>query len=117
MLLAAMLAIISRSALAGIAGGLVYYFVEAIAGGGLSQVSGWAGSIPDYLMSHNVYAIMSLNQLNGFAPGVGPMGVVGIPTQLPSTLQATVTLVIYCLAFLAISFYLFRKQDLTVQAR
>ena len=117
MLLAAVFAIIGRSALVGVAGGLVYYFVEAIASGGLSQVSGWTGSIPDYLMSHNVYAIISLNQLNGEAPGVGPMGVVGIPTQLPSTLQAAVTLLIYCLVFLAISFYLFRKQDLTVQAR
>lgn len=115
-LLAAVLAIIGRSTLAGIAGGLVYYFVDGIASAILSQGSGWSGRIPDYLTSHNVSAIMSLNQLNGVAPGVGPMGVVGIPTQLPSTLQATVTLVIYCLAFLAISFYLFRKQDLTVQA-
>ena len=117
MLLAAMLAIIGRSALAGTAGGLVYYFVEEIASEILGQGSGWSGRIPDYLTSHNVYAIMSLNQLNGVAPLVGgPMGFGEAPTQILGTLHATVTLVIYCLAFLAISFYLFRKQDLTVQA-
>jgi len=117
MLLAAMLAIIGRSAVAGIAGGLVYYWVEGIASEILNQGSGWSGRIPDYLTSLNVYAIMSLNQLNGIAPAGGPMGFGETPTQLPGTLHATVTLVIYCLAFLAISFYLFRKQDLTAQAR
>lgn len=116
MLLAAMLAIIGRSALAGIAGGLVYYWVGGIASEILSQGSGWSGRIPEYLISHNVYAIMSLNQLNGVALRGGPMGFGEAPTQIASTLHATVTLVIYCLVFLAISFYLFRKQDLTVQA-
>jgi ABC-2 type transport system permease protein len=116
-LLAAMLAIVGRSALAGIAGGLVVNFVDGIASEILSQVSGWAGSIPDYLMSHNISAIMSLNRLSGDAYGNGA-GIFGMTAMnLPGTLHATVTLVIYCLAFLAISFYLFRKQDLTVQAR
>lgn len=113
MLLAAMLAIIGRSALAGIAGGLVYYWVEGLAGTILSQGSGWPSRIPHYLTSQNVYAIMSLNQLNGVAPYGAPMGFGEPPMQIAGTLHATVTLVIYCLAFLAISFYLFRKQDLT----
>ncbi|GAG32038.1 unnamed protein product, partial [marine sediment metagenome] len=74
MLLAAMLAIIGRSALAGTAGGLVCYFVEGIASAILGGGSGWSGRIPHYLISHNVYAIMSLNQLNGVAFGAAPMG-------------------------------------------
>ena len=112
-----MLAIVGRSALAGIAGGLVVNFVDGIASGILGQVSGWAGSIPDYLMSHNVSAIMSLNQLSGDLY-VNGTGIFGVPaTQYPGTIHATVTLIIYCLAFLAISFYLFRKQDLSAQAR
>lgn len=116
MLLAALLAVIGRSALAGTAGGIVYYWVEGIASEILGGVSGWAGRIPEYLTSLNVSAIMSLNQLNGIAPTGGLMGFGETPMQLPGTLHATVTLVIYCLTFLAISFYLFRKQDLTVQA-
>jgi ABC-type transport system involved in multi-copper enzyme maturation permease subunit len=105
------LTVIGRSVLVGIGGGLGYYFVEGVAISLLGQASGWPSRIPDYLMGGNINAIMSLNQLDklGISTGVS----FGPTTQLPSAFHATVVLIIYCLAFLILSFYLLRRQDLT----
>jgi ABC-type transport system involved in multi-copper enzyme maturation permease subunit len=105
------LTVIGRSVLVGIGGGLGYYFVEGVAISLLGQASGWPSRIPDYLMGGNINAIMSLNQLDklGISTGVS----FGPTTQLPSAFHATVVLIIYCLAFLILSFYLLGRQDLT----
>ena len=97
---------LGRSAIAGIGGGLGFYFIQAIAVGILNQAGGWLAKIPDYLIGPNVNALVPSNL---FARG--PFASAG---TLPSTLHASVTLAIYCVVFLIISLYMFKKRDITV---
>jgi len=103
-LLAVLFAVVGRSAMVGIAVGLGYYFVEAIAIAIFNQAGGWLAEIPNYLIGRNVDALMPSSQMGG------PFMTTG---TLPSTLHASVTLTIYCLVFLALSLYLFQKRDIT----
>ena len=103
-LLAVLFAVVGRSALVGIAGGLGYYFVEQIAIAIFNGAGGWLAEIPNYLIGHNINALMATNQ------PYGPFMTTG---TLPSLLHASVTLTIYCLVFLALSLYLFQKRDIT----
>jgi ABC-type transport system involved in multi-copper enzyme maturation permease subunit len=111
LLLAALFAVVGRSALTGIAGGLGYYFGEGIVISIVTQAGGWPAKVADYFLGHNVAAIMSFNQLSQTATNSG-IGF-GSSTPLPGALHATVAIVLYCLLFATLSIYLFRRQDLT----
>ena len=104
-LLALLLSLLGRSALAGIGGALGYYFVESIAISIFNQSGGWLSEVPDYLIGHNISAIVPTTLMRGpfFSSG----------DALPSTLQASVTLAVYCIVFLGLSLFLFRKRDVT----
>ena len=104
-LMAAFFAFLGRSALVGIGGGLGFYFIEAIAVGIFNQASGWLAEIPDYLIGPNVGALLPSTQM-----AMGPFASSGTST---STLHASVTLAIYCVVFLIISLYMFKKRDIT----
>jgi hypothetical protein len=104
--LAALFAIVGRSALTGIAGGLGYYFGEGIIISIVTQAGGWPAKAADYFLGHNATAIMSFNQLS---QGVS----LGSSTPLPGAIHATVAIVLYCLLFATLSIHLFRRQDLT----
>jgi ABC-type transport system involved in multi-copper enzyme maturation permease subunit len=103
-LLAVLLASWARSVVAGIGGALGYYFIESILIGVLNDASGWLHRIPDYLIGHNVRALVTAVERGGpFSSSTPP----------PTALHATGVLMIYSVAFLGIIFYLFRRQDLT----
>ena len=104
-LLAAFFAFLGRSAIAGIGGGLGFYFIEAIAVGLFGQAGGWLAKIPDYLIGPNVSALVPSSL---FAEG--RFGSAGI---LPSTLHASLTLAVYCVVFIVASLYMFNKRDVT----
>ena len=104
-LLAAFFAFLGRSAIAGIGGGLGYYFIEAIAVGLFNQAGGWLAKIPNYLIGPNVEALMPSRMFTH-----GPFASAGTP---PSTLHASITLAVYCVVFFAVSLYLFKKRDIT----
>ena len=105
-LMAAFFAFLGRSALGGIGGGLGFYFIESIVVGIFNQADGWLAEIPDYLISPNVDALLPSTQM-----AMGPFASSG---TLTSTLHASVTLAIYCVVFLIISLYMFKKRDITV---
>ncbi|MDD4874297.1 MAG: ABC transporter permease subunit [Dehalococcoidales bacterium] len=104
-LMATFFAFLGRSAIAGIGGGLGFYFIESIAVSLLGQAGGWLSKIPDYLIGPNVTAIMPPSPFSqGMLPSAG--------TSL-STLHATLTLTVYCIVFLTASLYMFKKRDIT----
>ena len=98
-------AFLGRSAIAGIGGGLGFYFIESIAVSLLGQSGGWLSKIPDYLIGPNVTALMPPNL---FSQGMFPS-----PGSSPSTLHASLILTVYCTVFLVASLYIFKKRDIT----
>jgi ABC-type transport system involved in multi-copper enzyme maturation permease subunit len=72
---------------------------------------GWIAKVPAYLLQANTQAITSLAKLPaGFGGG---MGGGSNATTLPSPAHAFIILAVYSLLFLFISFYLFKKRDVT----
>jgi ABC-type transport system involved in multi-copper enzyme maturation permease subunit len=67
---------------------------------------GWLAKIPNYLLSINVAKINSLSQSSATIQ-------VGTSTQTPSALHAFIVLAVYCIVFIAISFTIFQKRDVT----
>lgn len=104
-LLATFFAFWGRSAMVGIGGGLGFYFIESIAVGIFNQAGGWLAKIPDYLIGPNVDALLPSTQMAG-----GPFASGG--TSL-STLHASATIALYCVALMVISLYMFKKRDIT----
>ena len=105
-LMASFFAFLGRSAIAGIGGGLGFYFIEAIAVGIFNQSGGWLEKIPDYLIGPNVDALLPSSLFTQ-----GPFASTG---NMPSILSASLTLTVYCVVFLIVSLFMFRKRDLTV---
>lgn len=104
-LLTTFFAFLGRSAIAGIGGGLGFYFIEAIAVGLFGLAGGWLAKIPDYLIGPNVDALMpsSLFAQGAFASA----------DTMTSTLHAALVLATYCVVFLVLSLYMFKKRDIT----
>jgi ABC-2 type transport system permease protein len=103
-LLAMLFSIVGRSAIVGIGATLGYYFVESIAISIFNQSDGWLSEIPNYLIGHNISAILPTTLMRG------PFASIGI---LPSTLYASIVLAIYCVVFLGLSLYLIKRRDVT----
>ena len=103
-LLAILLSLVGRSAIVGIGGTLGYYFVESIAISIFNQSGGWLAEIPNYLIGHNISAILPTTMMQGPFASSG---------ALPSTLYASTVLAIYCVVFLGLSLYLFKRRDVT----
>jgi ABC-2 type transport system permease protein len=99
-------AFLGRSAIAGIGGGLGFYFIEAIAVGIFNQSGGWLAEIPGYLIGPNVDALLPSSFFTQ-----GPFASAG---TMPSVLHASITLAVYCVVFMVIALYMFQKRDITV---
>ena len=109
-LLAFMFAIFGRSAMPGIAAGIGIFFGEQIITSFMFLAKDWIAKIPNYLLNANVQAITSLAKLPaGF--GGGGTGGGSSTTQSPTPIHAFIVLTIYCVAFIFVAFYLFRKRD------
>jgi ABC-type transport system involved in multi-copper enzyme maturation permease subunit len=104
-----LMAIVGRSVLPGIALGIGIYFIESLISNFLRLAGGWVEEIPNYLLAANARAINMMADLPQSFIRMGG----DITFQLPGTTHAFVTLTIYCLAFLVIAFYLFRRRDVT----
>jgi ABC-2 type transport system permease protein len=106
-LLTTFFAFLGRSAIAGIGGGLGFYFIESIAVGLFNMGGGWLAKIPDYLIGPNVDALMPSSLFS--------QGLFASASASPSTLHASLTLTVYCVVFVIFSLYMFKKRDVTVQ--
>jgi len=110
-LLGFLFAIVGRSAMPGIATGIGVFFLESIVTAFMILAGGWIAEIPKYLLTANVRVITSLSSLpQGISAG---MGVGSTSSQMPGVLHAFVTLAVYSLLFITVSFYMFRKRDVT----
>ena len=110
-LLGFLFAIVGRSAMPGIALGIGILFLESLVTTFMSLAGGWIAKVPDYLLAANVRAITSMAGLpEGFSVG---MDTNSTSIQMPGVIHAFTTLAIYCLVFIGIAFYLFRKRDVT----
>lgn len=103
-LLAVLFATLGRSVIAGIGGTLGYHFIELILIGVLNNSMGWTHRIPDYLMGHNMSALLQTGVDHGpLSAGNGA----------PSGIHATIVLLVYGAVFIGLVLRLFRRQDLS----
>ena len=109
-LLGFLFAVVGRSAMPGIALGIGIFFLESIVTAFMTAAGGWIAKIPDYLLSANVRALTTLNELpQGIRMGMGG----NLSDQMPGVWQAAGVLAGYSLVFIILAFYLFRKRDVT----
>lgn len=107
-LFAFLLSILGRSAMPGIAISVGVFFMESLFATLLKAAGGWIAHIPDYLPAANTAPIMALIQ--PLPEGLKEeMGLVA-----SGVWQAAAVLAGYCILFLVLSFYLFRRRDVTV---
>ena len=107
-LLAFLLSILGRSAMPGIAISVGVFFMESLFATLFKAAGGWIAHIPDYLPAANTAPIMALIQ--PLPEGLKEeMGLVA-----SGVWQAAAVLAGYCILFLVLSFYLFRRRDVTV---
>lgn len=99
--------VLGRSTAAGMGFGLGIYFTEPLVIALLRGTFGWTSKIPDYLFSANTQVIMSAVQ-SPFNIRIGP-----VDAHVPAVAWAVIVLAIYFVIFTAISFYLFKKRDIT----
>jgi len=111
-LLAFSLAVFGRSTTLGVAGILLFMFGEAIILAILGGIGGVAADARDLSIGHNVAALLAANRIgdyhnyNSFSPRE-PLAA----SELPDPAIAALVLALYCLAFLAIAFWVFRRRD------
>ena len=108
MALAAVIAIWSRSAGAGIAAGLVVYFAEGLVAGILVSLNRDYANIVNYGISRNV---TSVTRQTVVSTGADPTGTAA---TLPDPGQAAVVLAVYTVVFLAVAFWRLRTRDVTL---
>lgn len=111
-LLAFCLAVVGRSTTLGMAGGLVYVFVESIVLATLGGAGGRTADARAFFMGHNVSALRAANGIGdaeyyGLAPREAPL-----PSELPDPAIAALVLALYCFVFLAVAFTVFQRRDI-----
>ncbi len=109
-LLAFCLAVVGRSTTLGVAGGLMYVFVEGITLAILGGIGGAAADARGFLIGHNVSALLEFNRIGSF-DYVSFALRDPTPTDLPDPWVAALVLALYCIGFLIISLAIFRRRD------
>lgn len=113
-LLTVCFAIVGRSLLAGVAGGLVYLVFEA--GFGVlaifAQLGGVLRLVYDLMLVQNISTLTSLN-LQAFGISGGELNAALRPELLPSPLQASIVVGVYSLLFLATALHFFVRRDVS----
>jgi ABC-type transport system involved in multi-copper enzyme maturation permease subunit len=116
-LLAFCLTVVGRSTALGVAGTLMFVFGEAILMGILIGIGGVAADIAAFLPGHNVNAIMAANRIGDGSFNSLALRDIGLArSELPNPWAAALVLAVYCVAFLAISYGVFQKRDMTAGA-
>jgi len=106
-LLAFLFTILGRSSWVGLGGYLGYSFiVETTFMGIASAAGGWLGNIPDYLIGPNSMAFLRMEEMG---EDIGWQFDIG----LPSMPHATLTLLAWCAILGGLSFWLFKRRDIT----
>lgn len=111
-LLAFCLAVVGRSTTLGVAGVLIFMFVEAIILAILGGIGGVAADTRALSIGHNVVALLAANRIgdysnyNSFSPRDRP-----VASELPDPAVAALVVALYCIGFLIIAYVAFRRRD------
>ena len=111
-LLAFCLAVVGRSTAIGAAGVMAYIIAESIALAIFNESPTFLHDLRDLFPGHYAQALMGANRI-----GTGDYNHIAfrelpVPSELPDPNVAALALAVYCLAFLAIAVYVFRRRDL-----
>lgn len=110
MLLAFWLAVLGRSSLLGIAGGLGYYFVEVISVDLMRQAGGWMETAANWSIGTSARSLIALNGASG---SVGINTGVQTPPHYLDWGWSTGILLAYCTFFLVFSLLIFQRRDIS----
>lgn len=105
-LLAFLFTVLGRSMAAGLGFGIGIFLLEPTITPLMQMANGWISKIPDYLLHNNIQAINFLAESSLKID-------IGQPGHLPGTLHAFIIVALYCVAFTAAAFFVFRKRDVT----
>lgn len=112
-LLAFLLAVVGRSTTLGVAGIVLYMFIESIITAILYNLHGVAPAIRSLMLGYNVSAVLAANSIGHAQYNSMAFRNFPDPSKLPSAWMGAFAVAVYCLIFLAISFMVFQKRDLT----
>ena len=107
MALAALIAVVSRSAGAGIAAGLIVYFTEGLVASLLVQLNREFTNIVNYGLSRNASALTRVAVTTSASPETNF-------AALPGEGQAAIVLAVYTAVFVAVAFWRLRTRDITL---
>jgi ABC-2 type transport system permease protein len=107
MALAALIAVVSRSAGAGIAAGLILYFTEGLVASLLVQLNKDFAGIVNYGLSRNASALTRVAVTTSASPETNF-------AALPGEGQAAIVLAMYTIAFVTIAYWRLRTRDVTL---
>jgi len=112
-LLAFTLAVFGRSTTLGVAGILLFMFGEGILLAILGGVGGVAADARGLSIGHNVAALLAANRIGDYHNynSFSPREPLAAP-ELPDPAIAALVLGLYCVSFLAIAFWVFRRRDI-----
>lgn len=112
-LLAFCLTVVGRSTTLGILGTLFFMFGEAAVVAILDGVGGAAADARICFIGHNVNALLSANRIGSLDYNAWPTPrELPVASDLPDPAIAALIVGLYCLAFLAIAFWVFRRRDI-----
>jgi ABC-type transport system involved in multi-copper enzyme maturation permease subunit len=113
-LLAFCLAVVGRSTTLGVAGTLTYLVIlEPIVLAILEGIGGGAADARAFFVGHNVNALLVANRIGEYETlAWWRSAKTALPSELPDPAIAALVLGGYCLAFLALAFWVFRRRDI-----
>jgi ABC-type transport system involved in multi-copper enzyme maturation permease subunit len=97
--LTTLFSVLLRSVTSGMVIGIIFIYADMIIVSLLTYANNWLANLAPYTIGHNLSIISDLFTMNGDSES--------------SMLKAIAILLGYCIVFLGISFYSFRKQDIT----
>jgi ABC-type transport system involved in multi-copper enzyme maturation permease subunit len=112
LLIAALAAVVGRSALPAAVTGLGVLVVESIASPLMLRADNWVRHIPDFLLNRNVDAVMGEKGIVMSTTVTGNQ-VIELILKPPDPWQAALVLSVYGLAALLLVWYVFHRRDVT----
>ena len=115
-LLAFALAVVGRSTTLGVGGILIFIVGESIVLAILTGIGGGAADARAFFLGHNVAAVLAANRFYPTdAISLAPRPPLEA-SELPDAAAGAVVIALYCAAFLAVAFWVFRTRDLGTEA-
>jgi ABC-2 type transport system permease protein len=111
-LLAFTLAVVGRSTALGIAGTIGYMLGEGIIVAILDSIGGVAADLREIALGHHVASLIAANRIGGGDYASLAAREVPNSADVPDVWMATLVILVYCVVFLAVAFFVFQRRDL-----